>query len=275
MRFEAAGFGARSLITMALALSFLVAAAPAMAKKSDLFLRVRAATSAMDRVRALLEVRRAFDAKYPSSAPCGDDGNLMRAQQPIPNYTATYQAVTLRCGDNVVHTLYFSNIHHIVIYRSRRSNDVPQLLVATEHEALTLFFSDEAAARIAANAFYLLIHPDQLATPQTEPQFQASVAIAKTSGDRTEGQRRAQVQAEALLNMNRSSETALLYREALTTSPDWSQGHYNLALVYGSLKLYPEAITEMRRYLFLDPNATDARAAQDQIYGWEAKSGGL
>lgn len=32
------------------------------------------------------------------------------------------------------------------------------------------------------------------------------------------------------------------------------------------------AIREMKIYLALDPNAADARAAQDKIYEWEAKA---
>jgi tetratricopeptide (TPR) repeat protein len=59
------------------------------------------------------------------------------------------------------------------------------------------------------------------------------------------------------------------YRAALDVSPDWAAGHYNAALVAGQLERYGLAITEMRRYLYLEPNAPDARAAQDQIYRWE------
>lgn len=61
-----------------------------------------------------------------------------------------------------------------------------------------------------------------------------------------------------------------LYRDALRTSPGWGDGHYNLGLLYGDLELFPEAITEMRRYLYLAPDAQDARAVQDRIYEWEA-----
>ena len=49
-----------------------------------------------------------------------------------------------------------------------------------------------------------------------------------------------------------------------------ADGHYNLALLAADRGFYPEAITEMRRYLYLTPNAPDARAAQDQMYRWEA-----
>jgi hypothetical protein len=46
-----------------------------------------------------------------------------------------------------------------------------------------------------------------------------------------------------------------------------------LAIVSARLDYYGDNITEMRRFLYLEPNghpaATDARSAQDQIYQWE------
>jgi tetratricopeptide (TPR) repeat protein len=73
-----------------------------------------------------------------------------------------------------------------------------------------------------------------------------------------------------LVRANRNIDAARLYRDALRTAPAWAEGHFNLGLLYGELELYPEAITEMRRYLYLAPNAPDARAVQDRIYEWEA-----
>jgi formylglycine-generating enzyme required for sulfatase activity len=42
-----------------------------------------------------------------------------------------------------------------------------------------------------------------------------------------------------------------------------------LALLLGEAKKYRDAMREMKRYLQLEPQGTDARAAQDKIYQWE------
>jgi tetratricopeptide (TPR) repeat protein len=80
--------------------------------------------------------------------------------------------------------------------------------------------------------------------------------------------------AQELVEENRIQEAADVYRSELEQSPRWALGHYNLALVQERLGRYGEAITSMRRFLYLEPSglpaAADARAAQDQIYRWEA-----
>lgn len=122
----------------------------------------------------------------------------------------------------------------------------------------------------AVDAIAFLSSRRQPLDPATDAAFASAIQAALASPADTEGLRRVQVQAEAALNGNRTIEAARLFRDALRTQPRWADGHYNLALVYGALELYPEAITELRRYLHLSPNAPDARAVQDQIYQWEA-----
>jgi len=277
-------FAARTTVVTTLALPLLMAASPTYAAEGDfvrsLYFKRLDAGAPMDPVRAMLEIRRPLDARYLSNVPCEESGDS-KPHNPIPYYNVTLQQLTVRCSNNVEHAIAYSRIFYAEIFKSRRhTNNQSYLSVQLSHSRvhLTLIFPNETEARTFVYACYWLGHLSQLTVGQTEPQFQASLVTAKASGNRTEAQRRAQVQAEALLKMDRPSEAALLYREALATSPDWSQGHYNLALVYGSLGFHSAAIIEMRRYLYLDPNASDARAAQDQIYGWEAlvrTSGGV
>jgi len=105
--------------------------------------------------------------------------------------------------------------------------------------------------------------------PATDTAFQAALHQA-SSADRTEDQRRAQVRAEAFVGAGRAADALQVYQTELAISPGWAFGHYNAALVAAELHNYTLAITEMRRYLYLQPNASDARTAQDQIYRWEA-----
>ena len=77
------------------------------------------------------------------------------------------------------------------------------------------------------------------------------------------------VQAEFAVQEKRFGQAIELYGKALDVVPWWPEGHYNLALALAETKKYREAMLEMRRYLLLEPDAPEARAAQDKIYQWE------
>lgn len=135
------------------------------------------------------------------------------------------------------------------------------------------FVGDEAEARRFSAAWTILATQRTPREPRDDAEFLASLG-SEAESQPAETLRRVQVQVEAALRANRNIEAGRLYRDALRTSPGWADGHYNLGLLYGDLELYPEAITEMRRYLYLTPNAQDARAVQDKIYEWEAVMAG-
>ncbi len=136
--------------------------------------------------------------------------------------------------------------------------------------AVGFFVRDREDVQLIVDAWSALARPVVL-SPAQDAAFQAALARARaTGGDRSEAQRRAQLQVEALVESRREAEAAGVYRAALTEMPDWALGHYNLALIAASLSRYDEAVAEMQRYLYVEPNAPDARAAQDQIYRWEA-----
>lgn len=82
------------------------------------------------------------------------------------------------------------------------------------------------------------------------------------------------VQAESAVKNWRFVDALLPYQRALTVAPWWPEGHFNVALVYGELGLYPEAATYMKYYLRAAPDAPNARAAQNKIYEWEGQSDG-
>lgn len=81
--------------------------------------------------------------------------------------------------------------------------------------------------------------------------------------------RKFKVQAEFMVQEKQADKAAALYGKALDAAPWWPEGHYKLALLLGDAKKYREAMREMKRYLQLEPNGADARAAQDKIYQWE------
>lgn len=87
----------------------------------------------------------------------------------------------------------------------------------------------------------------------------------------SEETRALKVQAEAGVHEKNNFAAVQRFREALSLSPWWPQGRFNLALIYSELNLYHLATIEMEKYLKLAPDAPNARAAQDKIYAWRGK----
>jgi len=81
------------------------------------------------------------------------------------------------------------------------------------------------------------------------------------------------VQAEFAIQEKQFDKAAGLYGKALEVAPWWPEGHFNRALILGETKKYRKAMSEMKRYLLLVPDAPDARAAQNMIYQWEIVAG--
>lgn len=102
--------------------------------------------------------------------------------------------------------------------------------------------------------------------------FEKSAADYRAANPRPqpgELQRQREVQAEAMVADKQFLRAAETYEQAVTEAPLWPQGHFNFALVLESLGDYEWAISEMKRYLALVPDAENARAALDKIYEWE------
>lgn len=114
------------------------------------------------------------------------------------------------------------------------------------------------------------------AEPQEDLEaFRARAAELRSKAAQpvTEDSRRYRVQAESAVTEKRFEDAARRYRQAIDASPWWADGYFNLALVLGELGRAREAIIAMKKYLFLAPDAPDARDAQDKIYVWEDKAG--
>lgn len=129
-----------------------------------------------------------------------------------------------------------------------------------------------AFLRKLADTLYTLKRAAEGVSPEDDEAFARALA-QYTSGTRPEfpeEARRFRVQAEAAVRGKRLRDAAALYRKALDIAPWWPEGRFNRSLILGELGRFPEAISEMKRYLALDPNAPNARAARDKIYEWEA-----
>jgi tetratricopeptide (TPR) repeat protein len=79
------------------------------------------------------------------------------------------------------------------------------------------------------------------------------------------------VQANLFSQQKNYSKAIELYRKVIDTDAvAYPAGYSNLALLSAQVNDYNAAITYMKWYLLLEPEASDARSAQDKIYEWEA-----
>jgi tetratricopeptide (TPR) repeat protein len=83
---------------------------------------------------------------------------------------------------------------------------------------------------------------------------------------------RLKVQAEGAVRDKQFEDAEMYYGRVIEAAPWWAEGYFNRAVVLAELQDFTEAITEMKRYLLLAPNAPNARTVQDSIYEWERKA---
>jgi len=89
----------------------------------------------------------------------------------------------------------------------------------------------------------------------------------------TEDERRLIVQANESTQEKQYTLAIDLYNKIIERNPtSYPAAYFNLALLYEQQHYYTFAITSMKKYLMLVPDAPDARSAQDKIYGWELKT---
>jgi tetratricopeptide (TPR) repeat protein len=132
------------------------------------------------------------------------------------------------------------------------------------------------AINFANTLFVLKEKTGQVRSPMDDPVFRQVVndyraRKANNQLQLSEQARRYRVQAEAAVQERRFADAERYFDELLKIEPWWPTGHYNRALILGEIGNYDEAAFEMKKYLALEPDAPDARAARDQIYVWESK----
>ena len=253
------------------------------ARTEELYVPLATKTVMIAPLKAVATIRANFDGRRTGRPDLHWKGTDLRwnglpcGTAAIPSelsYVVTGQALTIRCIDGSEHVYSYSKLSKIRVIKAGSPPWTPwwmfTCLSAPSVRDICIQSKNLDELRTLADSFRALSSVRPTNTPASDAPFVTAVGAAKALGDRSEAQRRTMIEAEALLKANRTEDALRLYEERLRTSPDWALGHYNLALIYASLELLPEAITEMRRYLYLAPDAEDARAARDQVYAWEA-----
>jgi tetratricopeptide (TPR) repeat protein len=142
------------------------------------------------------------------------------------------------------------------------------------------FYKTQAEAESAAGRFVdawkiLIDCPGSRVDPYGA-KYQAALQAYRDSGGRMslpEAARRYFVQAEGAFKDKNYDHAMDLYYQGLLVAPWFPRGHFNLAILLAEQGGdYAEAVNEMKKYLELSPEASDARDAQDKIYLWEDKA---
>lgn len=113
---------------------------------------------------------------------------------------------------------------------------------------------------------------DELAAQQEADEHAFGTALRSkhaTDEELPEEALKYSVQANAAVKRQDFATAAIRYGQALRAAPWWAAGRYNRALILAKVHCEPEAISEMKRYLKLGPNAADERKAKNKIYEWE------
>jgi tetratricopeptide (TPR) repeat protein len=102
----------------------------------------------------------------------------------------------------------------------------------------------------------------------------AQYSALKAKPTVSEEQRKYIVQANGYNELKNYTKAIELYRKAVETDQTaYPAAFSNLALLSAQLNESDAAIYYMKKYLMLEPDATDARNALDKIYLWEARQG--
>ena len=76
-------------------------------------------------------------------------------------------------------------------------------------------------------------------------------------------------QAQAHASAGRHEEAAVLYRHATRFCPWCAEAHYNLALILGEYRKYPEAVRALRRAQALLPEGPESDEIEGTLIAWE------
>lgn len=175
---------------------------------------------------------------------------------------------------------YFDKLSdcQIRVVRSRLVTGAPQLQPYTYEvnlgNRISFLFHEQDLAdaqRLADDLFLIQKSPgrqeERLATFAAQAAQYRALAVKPPM---SEEQRRLVVQANTL-NQQKDYDGALaLYNQAIAPAPTSYPGaYYNMALLHAQQRRFLAAISSMKKYLLLAPDAPDARSAQDKIYEWE------
>jgi tetratricopeptide (TPR) repeat protein len=155
-----------------------------------------------------------------------------------------------------------------------KSDDTDSYIYAIHfQDRISFFFDNLADARKFADDLFFIHqalkreHDERLAIFEAKAaQYRELTVKPRVS----EEQRKYIVQANALNRLKDYDGAIKLYLKAVDLDPvAYPNAYFNLAMLSAQLHWFDSAISYMKQYLLLVPDAKDARSAQDKIYEWE------
>lgn len=176
-------------------------------------------------------------------------------------------------------TIYFSDQNKVKIFEIT-DPPVPPEPAKTYYGMLNFeefadrFYSDPSELEEFADCFFYFHH--RLNVQRYDSLIAVFKPIAaqycalKVKPQVSEVQRKYIVQANVLNQQKKYEKAIELYNKANETDQTaYPAAYSNLALLSAQLYNFDAAIYYMNKYLLLEPEASEARSAQDKIYEWE------
>jgi len=138
---------------------------------------------------------------------------------------------------------------------------------------ISFIFDNRADAQRFADDLFVIQEPLKREYEDRLALFESKVAEYRALSVKpqvSEEQRKYIVRANAMSKRKEYDKAIDMYKEALEIDPVAYPGAYfNMALLSAQMRRYNLAVSYMKQYLMLEPEAKDARSAQDKIYEWE------
>jgi len=174
--------------------------------------------------------------------------------------------------------------HTVINFTDGLDYDIPPLLsrksklilITEKFSYITTSFNSNKKRldELRNNLIFMQIHYKSLRDESQRLLFEQKAAEYRKLQVKptiSEEQRKFIVQAN-LFNQQKNYVKAIeFYNKAIELDQTaYPAGYSNLALLQAQINNFSAAISYMKKYLLLEPEASDARSAQDKIYEWEA-----
>lgn len=173
-------------------------------------------------------------------------------------------------------TILFSGEHSLEMFDITKRQDLRNAAITSAQVAEAS--KDSSAAFAAWNrAYYYNSVPLMEDGPAIQSTIESGIGAAyrrlEVKPPTPELVRQFNVQAETYFDEKQYQDAIGAYGTVVSIAPWYALAYFNMAVLEGErLKMYKRAVDHMRKYLQLEPNAHDARQAQDKIYEWQAKA---
>ena len=138
---------------------------------------------------------------------------------------------------------------------------------------ISFLFDNRADAQRFADDLFVIQQPLKREYEDRLALFESKVAEYRALSVKpqvSEEQRKYIVRANAMSKRKEYDKAIDMYKEALKVDPvSYPPAYFNMALLSAQMRRYNQAVSYMKQYLMLVPEAEDARSAQDKIYEWE------